>query len=168
MIAKMEWLLKWYCQRDWFFFKFGCNTALRASDIVRLRVRDVRGVHLNMKELKTRKYRRFFINDSLRADIEEYTRFMDDDDFLFRYLDENRAPTIGAFYRVFRQCADRLDLRYIGTHTCRKTFGYHYYRRTKDIARLMLLLNHSSESQTLKYIGVLQDDLDDSVRDFYI
>jgi len=39
----------------------------------------------------------------------------------------------------------------------RKTFGYHYYKKTKDVALLMDLFNHSSQSVTLRYIGINQE-----------
>ena len=45
----------------------------------------------------------------------------------------------------------------------RKTFGYHYYKKTKDIALLMNLFNHSSQSVTLRYIGVSQEVINTSV-----
>jgi integrase len=49
----------------------------------------------------------------------------------------------------------------MGCHTLRKTFGYHFYRATKDIALLMAWFNHSSAVITLRYIGA---DLDDRRR----
>lgn len=57
----------------------------------------------------------------------------------------------------------RIDLKIpyaIGTHSLRKTWGYNVYRRTKDIAPIMKVLNHSSASQTLKYIGIDQEEID--------
>lgn len=47
----------------------------------------------------------------------------------------------------------------IGTHTLRKTFGYHYYLKTHDVGTLMKLFNHSSETVTLCYIGITDDTL---------
>lgn len=47
----------------------------------------------------------------------------------------------------------------IGTHTMRKTFGYHYYKRIKDIATLQQIFNHSVPSITKRYIGITQDEL---------
>lgn len=55
--------------------------------------------------------------------------------------------------------AKSIGLREIGTHSMRKTFGYHYYKKTKDVALLMDLFNHSSQSVTLRYIGINQDTL---------
>ena len=54
----------------------------------------------------------------------------------------------------------------IGTHTLRKTFGYHFYQKYKDIALLQELFNHSAPSVTLRYIGINQDMIDDAMREF--
>ena len=45
----------------------------------------------------------------------------------------------------------------VGTHTLRKTFGYHFYKQTKDVAMLQNILNHSVQNITLRYIGITQD-----------
>jgi site-specific recombinase XerD len=49
----------------------------------------------------------------------------------------------------------------IGTHTLRKTFGYHVYQRGVDLALLQKMFNHSSQSITLDYIGITQDQMDE-------
>ena len=48
----------------------------------------------------------------------------------------------------------------------RKTFGYHYYKQTKDIATLQKIYNHSSPSITLRYIGIVQDEIDKAFDNF--
>jgi integrase len=50
----------------------------------------------------------------------------------------------------------------IGTHTLRKTFGYHFYQRTKDVAMLQQIFGHSASSITLRYIGINDDMMDGS------
>jgi len=54
----------------------------------------------------------------------------------------------------------------IGTHTLRKTFGYHFYQKYKDIALLQELFNHSAPSVTLRYIGINQDMIDVAMKEF--
>ena len=49
----------------------------------------------------------------------------------------------------------------IGTHTLRKTFGYHAYNNGYDITLIQKLFNHSSPAVTLRYIGITQDEMDD-------
>lgn len=48
----------------------------------------------------------------------------------------------------------------------RKTFGYHFYQKTRDVALLQNIFNHSSPSQTLRYIGISQDIIDKAIDDF--
>lgn len=69
-------------------------------------------------------------------------------------------------YKMLRKAADEAGLRDIGTHTLRKTFGYHMYRKTKDVALLQELFNHSSPATTLRYIGVTQDSMDQAMKEF--
>ncbi|KYD30524.1 hypothetical protein B4110_3692 [Parageobacillus toebii] len=39
-------------------------------------------------------------------------------------------------YKILRKVAERFHLDEIGTHTLRKTFVYHFYQQTKDVAML--------------------------------
>ncbi len=52
-------------------------------------------------------------------------------------------------YKILRSTAAEFGLDEIGTHTLRKTFGYHMYMQTKNRALLMGIFNHSSERVTL-------------------
>ena len=54
----------------------------------------------------------------------------------------------------------------IGCHTLRKTFEYHYYKMTGDVVSLQRILCHSSRRETLLYIGVIQEEIDNSLRGF--
>ena len=56
----------------------------------------------------------------------------------------------------------------VGTHTMRKTFGYHHYKKFKDIAILQKIFNHSSPQVTLRYIGIEQDQIDESYTNFIL
>ena len=51
----------------------------------------------------------------------------------------------------------------IGCHTLRKTFGYHYYQTTGDVVSLQRILGHSFQRETLVYIGVVQENIDESM-----
>ena len=67
-------------------------------------------------------------------------------------------------YQVLSDAGKKFGLEAIGTHTLRKTFGYHFYQQTKDIATLKEILNHSDISVTFRYIGITQDIKDDKMR----
>ena len=64
--------------------------------------------------------------------------------------------------RVFAAIGEEVGIS-LGTHSMRKSRGYHLYKKTNDIARVMKMLRHSSEAVTLRYIGITQEDVD---RDF--
>ena len=59
-------------------------------------------------------------------------------------------------------------MEHVGTHTMRKTFGYHVYQKTKDAVMLMKIYNHSDIHITLRYIGVEQDYIDETMAAFDI
>jgi integrase len=59
---------------------------------------------------------------------------------------------------VVRDHQERIVKGEIGTHTLRKTFGYHAYKNGTDIVLLQDIFNHSSPSTTLRYIGITEDD----------
>ncbi|WP_018394549.1 site-specific integrase [Bacillus sp. 37MA] len=154
-------------QRDQFLFTIGINTGLRISDIVTLKVGDLRGKsYATIIEQKTDKARRVPLT-AISADINEYCDGMSNDDWLFP---SNRAGgthiSTTQAYRILTRAGDWLGREDIGTHTMRKTFGYHYYKRTKDAATLTEIFGHAAPSITKRYIGINDDEIADSLKDF--
>jgi integrase len=156
--------------RDYMMFVMGVNVGLRISDILELRVCDVKGkTHINIIEKKTTKTKRFLINSKLREDINKYINTMNDDEYLFQSRKGDNAPiTRVQAYRVLNGVAAKLGIEEIGTHTLRKTFGYWHYKQYKDVAILQDIFNHSAPSITLKYIGINDDIKDKTIEDFYL
>ena len=174
-IDEMKTELKKQGTRDYLLFLLGINTGLRISDIIKLQVLDVLNedrtpkTHITITEKKTGKLKKFKINDSLSREIIEYTKSMEMNDYLFTSRKGiNKPITRIQAYRILNTVAKKIGLEEIGTHTLRKTFGYHFYKRNKDIAMLQKLFNHSSPSTTLRYIGIEQDEIDEAYEDFEI
>ena len=67
-------------------------------------------------------------------------------------------------YVILNQIAYEFDLDRIGTHSLRKTYGYHFYKQHNDVVALQQMLNHTDQKETLRYIGVTQDTLNDYQR----
>lgn len=149
--------------RDYFLFVFGINSGLRISDILPLKVKDVKNKNfLIARETKTDKERRIPMLPILKVEIEKYVQGMKPEDYLFKSLRTKKPITRIQAYRILREAANEVGLEEIGTHTLRKTFGYHFYQQTKDVALLQEVFNHSSPSITLRYIGINEDMINEA------
>ena len=146
-------------------------------------------------EQKTKKYKEFPLTDTLQAemanyictylgivfniflyDINDYYKLSSADKEKIKEI-INTKPLFPSertngylsrvqVYRVLNEAADKIGLEKIGTHTMRKTFGYWFYKRTKDIAMLQKMLNHSSIRETLIYIDIEQEEINNAYRNF--
>lgn len=167
MIEQIKRYLRSRNERDYMLFVFGINTGLRIQDMLKLRVRDVKGDHIIMREMKTDKQKWLKINPTLRRELKRYTADKDDYTYLFKSREgKNKPITRDMAYKILRKAATEFGLADIGTHTCRKTFAYHLYKKEKDITLLQKMLNHSSPEITLRYIGMDQDRMDDAISRF--
>ena len=149
--------------RNYIMFLIGINTGLRISDILRLRVRDVSGSHISLREKKTRKQKRILINYELKKALQDFITGKPPNEYLIRSREGiNRPITREMAYKIIRQIGDEFGLSELGCHTLRKTFGYIFYNETtdKDIGMLMDDFNHASPKITLRYIGMEQDTMD--------
>lgn len=150
--------------RDLLLFIFGINSALRISDILKLKVGDVRGKEsISLKETKTRKSKRFHLNVSIKKAVAELIpSTADDNDWLFPSRKGDKAISRIQAYRILNAAADRAGLNIeMGTHTLRKTFAFHAYKNGTDLALLQTILNHSSQRETLVYLCIEQKQIDD-------
>jgi integrase len=152
--------------RDVLVFMIGINTGLRVSDIVKLKVKEVRGKdNFLILEGKTKKPRRVNV-EMIKKEISDYTEGMDPERYLFQSQKGHSHITTTQVYRILEAAADYLGRDDVGTHTMRKTFGYHHYKRFKDVAILQEIFNHSAPSITKRYIGIRQDEIDESLNGF--
>lgn len=159
-------------ERDYVLFMLGINTGLRISDILPFKVKDVRNRDIvHIKETKTGKQKEVDINPRLKRILQEYTKDKIDEEYLFKSRQSTNKPIHrNRVYAILKDAAEKFNLQVcIGTHTMRKTFGYHFYKNNNgDIASLVKLFNHSHYTVTLRYIGVEQEEIRKKMRDFKI
>lgn len=167
-IKEMKNILKKKSNRNYMLFVLGINTGLRIGDLLRLKVENVKNKsHIIIKEQKTSKNKQFLINENLRKELNKYIEGMADNEYLFQSrVGKNKPISRFQAYRILSAAGKEAGLDRIACHSTRKTFGYHHYKRYKDVALLQKLFNHSSPSITLDYIGITQDIIDDSIEDF--
>jgi integrase len=120
---------------------------------------------------KEGKLKQFPISDTVKKALREYLKTRgeykpDDPLFISRKKSGNgqRRLQRAQAYRIINNAAKQIglatDTYRIGTHTLRKTFGYHAYKAGYDLEMIQDLLNHSSPAITLRYIGITQEEKD--------
>ncbi|MGJ9381793.1 tyrosine-type recombinase/integrase [Salipaludibacillus sp. CF4.18] len=168
VIEGIKSYLKIRSMRNYLFFCFGIYSGLRVSDLRKLRVWMVKGTHINIEEQKNRHQKRFIIHPKIRDDLDKFISGKRDDEFLFasrqvktksqlRGLPIDRSTA----YKMLNEAASQFNLREIGCHTMRKTWGYHLYlQNPHNLALLMEMFGHSDQTITLRYIGITQTMMD--------
>lgn len=168
-IEDMKWSLKKWCgERDYILFLIGINSGCRIGDLVKMKTKDLkRKKSIIIREGKTKKTRTINLTN-IYSEIQAYLA-KNDSDWLFPSRQGESHITTTQAYRQLVKAAKMVDIEEgIGTHTLRKTFGYWFYKKTKDIAQLQTILNHSRPEVTLRYIGITQEDIEDSLNDFVL
>ncbi len=172
-IDDMKKVLRGQNIRDYCMFVLGINTGLRISDILKLKINDIvdkKGrfkERIEITEKKTGKKQDIVLSQSAISALKEYLKTREDDDydsplFISRKSKRVKRPiSERQAYYIINRAAKSVGIKdHIGTHTMRKTFGYHAYKKGYDITRIQKLLNHSSPAITLLYIGITRDELD--------
>ncbi len=168
-IKKVEKILSNQSKRNLLLFTIGTNCGLRISDILALNVKDVKEKnYIQIIEKKTGKFKKFPINAKLKPMLQEYTKNKSLEEPLFSTIFHNRLDRSAAYRIINSACAKAGLEERIGTHTLRKTFGYHHYQQFKDVVILQKIFNHFSPQITLRYIGIEQDQIDESYKNFIL
>jgi integrase len=160
--------------RDLLLFTVGNNTALRVSDLLRLQINHFMDDRQNIKhrfqikEQKRGKRHEVIINTSIREIFKEYLAAYPDiirnpDHFIFfnaKINDFTEPIGRGQAWKIIVSICCAVGLRgNYGTHSLRKTWGYHARMQGVDLALIMQKLNHESIAYTKRYLGITDDEL---------
>ena len=168
-INSIKKMLKYDKPRDYCLFILGINTNLRAGDLLSITVGQVRdlkaGGELVLNEKKTGKGRRITLNESAVEAIQHWLisdKSLEDDDQLFK--SQRGVLTVQSVNRLVKMWCKAINLPgNYGSHTMRKTFGYHQRKQLNtSIAELMVMFNHSTQRQTLDYLCIQADEIKDA------
>ena len=171
-IEAIKKILRASSLRNELLFVLGINTGFRISDLLSLKVGDVlnkKGVtdRIVLREQKTGKKRYIALNKKTCRLIERYLESERSIAALSEplFLSQKGGPISRQHaYEILNQATEAVGIdERIGTHSLRKTFGYFAYKSGVDLSMIQKLLNHSSQSETLRYIGITQEQLDEVV-----
>jgi len=168
--------------RNHLLFTLGINSGLRISDLLSLKVSDVLDTKgkvkpriilrekksarqaTDTKKAKPGKLKDFPLGDSSIDAIRLHLATLDTADRrqpLFASKKGGEAISRQHAWTILNDAAEDVGVgENIGTHTLRKTFGYHAYNTGTPVESIQAMLNHSSPRETLRYIGITRDSLD--------
>jgi integrase len=147
--------------RDLLLFTLGVNNGLRISDLLNLRVGDVRGLvpgeTLQVIENKTGKQNVLMVNKESRKVLDAFLNEADpgDEEYLFKSRKGvNRPITKSYVNQKVKEWTQGMKGNY-GTHSMRKTFGY-IQRMNFGVGFEVLCkrFGHSNPSVTMRYLGI--------------
>lgn len=152
---------------------FGLNVPWRISDLLLIEYQDIFEAQddlgqlcywVRRKEKKTGKYSLVKLNSVALSVIESRKQQWPEDQYLFQ-VHSNRANLKPisriAVYRAFEIAGERIA-RNVGCHSTRKSRGKMLYDSGVPIEHISKVLNHSSPSETMRYIGLDQKTIDDT------
>lgn len=154
-IEKISNYFKEQHSRNYLLFTLGINTPMRVTQLLNLRVYDVK----DKEEITITIGKRavlFPLGRKVKEIIQDYCKNKSDFDFLFtsiRVKNSIKPITKSQVNKILLNASINCDINNLGASSLRKTFAYFYYKRTKNIRNLMKLLNHHDQHYTLQYIG---------------
>ena len=163
--------------RNKMLFLTGINLGLRASDLITLKWNFFLNDDMTFREYykiqpkKTRKTGKFvplYFNKSTKKAITDYIEeypIQNMDEYLFKSRKGDGAINEKSLWRIIVETAAEAGVtKNVGSHSLRKTFGYHIWHNAEDkekaLVMLMAIFNHSSLAITKKYIGILNEEIE--------
>lgn len=182
IIAMANWLYEHKDNKYVLAFTLGINLGLRANELLDLKMNQVFSPDgsvrliedeedtsdgIDIYQSKTKNHRTVFLNaackDALEWAFPIKGAYLHSEGYLFPSR-EGGAIQVGTFRKVLKEAAAACGLKQnIGTHTCRKTWGWHQYKYNSekanlDITMLQRAFGHSSPEVTLRYLGITDEE----------
>jgi len=159
--------------RNHLLIVMGVHTALRISDLLRLKYDDVYDFDrqclresVTIIEKKTGKSKTVALNKSIITALKLCLPNAKRGEFLIKSRKgTNKAISRIQAYRIITSAANALGFSSkVSCHSLRKTFGYHAWKSGVNPAVIMEIYNHSNFAVTRRYLGVTQDDKNEVYR----
>lgn len=162
-----------YCwDRNYMILHLGRNLAFRIEDLLQLKTDNFKNGGIYIREFKTNKEQSFELHPSLKRDLDNYINRnkLVEGEYLFKSRQGSNKPiTRQRAWQIIKELADEVKVSYVvGCHSLRKYFAREYYDQTGDLIGLKEMLNHSSETVTLRYICWDNEDKNNRRKSFYL
>lgn len=152
--------------RDYLMFMILLHTGLRISDVLKLRIKDVKGKDsIYIKEQKTGKNKEIKLSSTLKKILKDYCKDKEEFEYLIKSRKGYNNPLKrDRAYKILRGVAEKHGIEKIGCHSTRKTFGRKFFKKYGNIEELKSYFNHSNSSITMRYIGLEREIINNHVK----
>ena len=164
--------------RNKMLFLIGINVGIRGSDLRSLKwsfflkengeFKDFYTLQPK-KQRKQHKFVKLYFNQTVKKTIMDYVTeypINNMDDYLFPSRKGDEPITVSSLCRIIKDTANEAGIEQnIGSHSLRKSWGFWCWHEASDKNKALVVLqqcfNHSSTQTTLKYIGLLDNEISD-------
>ena len=168
--------------RNKMLFLIGMNVGIRGSDLRTLKwsfffdQKDDGTLEFKrfytlqpMKQRKQKKFVKLYFNQTVQTAINNYVAeypIENLDDYLFFSRKGDEPITVQGLWGIIKGAAIEAGIKQnIGSHSLRKSFGFWCWHESEDKNKALVILqqlfNHSSTQITARYIGILDDEIED-------
>lgn len=168
--------------RNKLLFLIGMNVGIRGSDLRTLKwsfffdqnndgeLEFKRFYTLQpMKQRKQKKFVKLYFNQTVQTAIMNYIAeypVENLEDYLFFSRKGDEPITVQGLWGIIKGAAIEAGIKQnIGSHSLRKSFGFWCWHESEDKNKALVILqqlfNHSSTQITARYIGILDDEIED-------
>ncbi|MBR1907781.1 tyrosine-type recombinase/integrase [bacterium] len=160
-----DYYIKEQNYRDLLLFLLAINTGLKLNFLLGLNVNDVKRKNSieipyevgNGNATPNNIKKEIFFNNEVKQLIKNLTQNSNAAEPLFKSKRGTRLERTTVFRNFKRVCKTLMLDDKISILSLRKTFGFHYYLKTKDLMFLQNFFNQSSISSTINFIGINKD-----------
>ena len=157
--------------RNYLLFTMGVNLALRAGDLLKLKVSDIINDKGDIREYlyltigKTKREAKIKINEAIREALNYYlskSKIFNPDQYLFKSKRSNKPlDNIGLWYLIKKWTKEvGLESERYSSHSFRKTWGFQARKyHGASIEMISEKLGHRSTAVTKRYIGINQEEV---------
>lgn len=160
-----------YAKRNQFLFDFMLGIPLRVSDALSLKVEDVRGKEILIITPSKSKRKdkegvkssgkkiEYDIHFMLQQKIREFTKDMDDDEYLFQsQKGKNKPLSRQGAWEIIKKAAEQAGIKEpVGCHSTRKTHARQLLEKFDDLTFVMQQLGHSDPTSTMRYLHLTDE-----------
>ena len=169
---------RWIANRNKLLFVLGMNIGIRASDLRTLKFsfffnndgsfKDFY-VLQPMKQRKQKKFVKLYFNTTVKSALNDYILkypITNYNSYVFSSRKAEEPLEVSSLCRIVKNIALEAGIKQnIGSHSLRKSFGYWCWHNAEDKNKALIILqqifNHSSTQVTSRYIGILDDEIED-------